>query len=61
MKVKEIMDKEFIAVSPDMDIVEASIKMESHKKFTTPVLDDEKHLIGWITSFGCYKGSKRQS
>ncbi|WP_048190656.1 HPP family protein [Methanobacterium sp. SMA-27] len=56
MKVKEIMDKEFIAVSPDMDIVEASIKMESHKKFTTPVLDDEKHLIGWITSLDVTRG-----
>ncbi len=56
MKVKEIMDKEFIAVSPDMDIVEASIKMESHKKFTTPVLDEEKHLIGWITSLDVTRG-----
>ena len=56
MKVKEIMDKEFIAVSPDIDIVEASIKMESHKKFTTPVLDDEKHLIGWITSLDVTRG-----
>ena len=44
MKVKEIMDKNFIAVSQDMGIVEASIKMESHKKFTTPVLDDKKRL-----------------
>ncbi len=56
MKVKEIMDKEFIAVSQDMDIEEASIKMESHKKFTTPVLDDEKRLIGWITSLDVTRG-----
>ncbi len=56
MKVKEIMDKEFIAVSPDMSIVEASIKMESHKKFTTPVLDDKKRLIGWITSLDVTRG-----
>ena len=56
MKVKEIMDKEFIAVSPDMDIVEASIKMESHKKFTTPVLDDKKRLVGWITSLDVTRG-----
>ncbi|MFZ0441552.1 MAG: CBS domain-containing protein, partial [Methanobacterium sp.] len=27
-----------------MDIVEASIKMESHKKFATPVLDNKKRL-----------------
>ena len=56
MKVKEIMDKNFIAVSPDMSIVEASIKMESHKKFTTPVLDDKKRLIGWITSLDVTRG-----
>ena len=56
MKVKEIMDKNFIAVSPDMGIVEASIKMESHKKFTTPVLDDKKRLIGWITSLDVTRG-----
>jgi len=56
MKVKEIMDKDFIAINQDMDIVEASIKMESHKKFTTPVLDNKKHLIGWITSLDVTRG-----
>lgn len=56
MKVKEIMDKDFIAISQDMDIVEAAIKMESHKKFTTPVLDNKKHLIGWITSLDVTRG-----
>jgi len=56
MKVKEIMDKEYIAVSADMDIVEASIKMESHKKFATPVLDNKKRLIGWITSLDVTRG-----
>ncbi len=56
MKVKEMMDKEFIAVKPDMGIVEASIKMEAHKKFTTPVLDYNKRLIGWITSLDVTRG-----
>ncbi len=56
MKVKEIMDKEFIAVNPEMDIVEASIRMESHKKFTTPVLDDKRRLVGWITSLDVTRG-----
>ncbi len=50
MKVKEIMDKEYIYVSPDQDVVEVSLLMEKKKKFTTPVVDDEKKLIGWITS-----------
>jgi CBS domain-containing protein len=56
MKVKEIMDKEFIGVDPNMTIVDASIKMESHKKFTTPVLDNNNILIGWITSLDVTRG-----
>ena len=32
MKVKEIMDTEFIAVQLTKDIIEASIKMEAHKR-----------------------------
>jgi len=50
------MDKEFIGVGPNMTIVDASIKMESHKKFTTPVLDNENTLIGWITSLDVTRG-----
>ena len=50
MKVKEMMDKEYIYVSPDQDVVEVSLIMEKTKKFTTPVVDNEKKLIGWITS-----------
>jgi CBS domain-containing protein len=56
MNVKEIMDTEFIAVSADMTIIEASIKMEAHKRFTTPVLDHRKRLIGWITSLDVTRG-----
>lgn len=56
MKVKEIMDKEFIDVSPDQGLIEVSIKMEKHKKFTTPVVDSENHLVGWITSLDVTRG-----
>jgi len=56
MKVKEIMDKDFIDVSPDEDLVEVSIKIEKHKKFTTPVVDDQKKLLGWITTLDILKG-----
>jgi CBS-domain-containing membrane protein len=56
MNVKEIMDTEFIAVSANMTIIEASIKMEAHKRFTTPVLDNRKRLIGWITSLDVTRG-----
>lgn len=56
MKVKEIMDKEYIYVSPDQDIVEVSLMMEKKKKFTTPVVDSDKCLIGWITSLDVTRG-----
>lgn len=56
MNVKEIMDTEFIAVTAEMTIIEASIKMEAHKRFTTPVLDNRKRLIGWITSLDVTRG-----
>ncbi len=51
LKVKEIMDEEFIYVSPDQNIDEVSIIMEKVKKFTTPVVDKDIRLVGWITSF----------
>jgi predicted transcriptional regulator len=56
MKVKEIMDKEFIVVSPDQKVDEVSIKMEKKRKFTTPVVDDDEKLVGWITSLDVTRG-----
>jgi CBS domain-containing protein len=58
MKAKEMMDKDFIYVSPNDKIIDASIKMEKSRKFTTPVVDENKRLIGWITSFDIIKGLK---
>lgn len=56
MKAKEMMDKEFVYVSKDDSIVDASIKMEELKRFTAPVLDKDMKLEGWITSFNITKG-----
>lgn len=56
MKVKEIMDKEFIAVSPEDRVVEVSLKMEETRKFTTPVVDGDGKLVGWVTSFDVMRG-----
>jgi CBS domain-containing protein len=56
LKVKEIMDEEFIYVSPDQNIDEVSIIMEKGKKFTTPVVDKDIRLVGWITSFNITQG-----
>ena len=56
MKVNEMMDKDFIVVSPDDDLVEVSILMEKKLRFTTPVVDDKKRLVGWITSLDVTRG-----
>ncbi|MEN6330092.1 MAG: CBS domain-containing protein [Methanobacteriaceae archaeon] len=56
MKVKEIMDKEFIEFSPSDSIVDASLKMEENRKFTTPVVDSQGKLVGWITSLDVTRG-----
>ncbi len=65
MIVKEIMDKEIIDISPEMSLVDVSKKMEKYKKFAMPVVDNEKKLIGWITSFdvsiGFREGYKKAS
>ena len=50
MKVRELMDKEFVYVSPEESITDVSIRMEKYRKFTSPVLDKEMKLVGWITS-----------
>lgn len=56
MKAKEMIDEQFIFVNKDESIVDVSIKMEEAKRFTAPVLDDSKILVGWITSFNITKG-----
>lgn len=51
-----MMDKDFIVVSPEDDLVEVSILMEKKLKFTTPVVDEKMRLIGWITSLDVTRG-----
>ncbi len=59
MKVNEMMDKDFIVVSPDDNLVEVSILMEKKLRFTTPVVDDQKRLVGWITSLDVTRGFRK--
>ncbi|NYB52843.1 MAG: CBS domain-containing protein [Methanobacteriaceae archaeon] len=56
MLVKEIMDKNFIVVSPEETLKDVSILMEEKRKFTTPVVDGQNRLIGWITSLDVTRG-----
>lgn len=56
MKVRELMDQEFIVVLEDQDIVDVSVMMEEKRKFTCPVVDNDKKLIGWVTSLDVTRG-----
>lgn len=56
MKVREIMDEEFVYVTQDQNIEEVAVIMEKARKFTTPVVDGDLRLVGWITSFNITKG-----
>lgn len=56
MKAKEMMDKDFIYVSPEDSVENVSIKMEESRRFTSPVVSPDMKLIGWITSLDVTRG-----
>ncbi len=56
MRVKELMDSNFNYVLAADDLIEVSINMENHRFFTAPVVDDNKKLVGWITSLDITRG-----
>ena len=56
MKAKELMDKDFVYLNADDSVIDASKAMEEVRRFTCPVVNDKKQLIGWITSFDITKG-----
>jgi Mg/Co/Ni transporter MgtE len=60
MRVKEIMDQKFIIVGPDEDLLQASIKLEEHRKFTVPVVNTDNKLIGWITALDIMRGLREE-
>ena len=56
MRAKELMDKNFVYLNTNDSIVEDSKVMEEIRRFTCPVVNDNKQLIGWITSFDITRG-----
>lgn len=56
MKAKELMDKDFVYLNCDDTVAEASKAMEHVRRFTCPVVNENKQLVGWITSFDITKG-----
>ncbi|BDZ71235.1 hypothetical protein GCM10025861_17520 [Methanobacterium petrolearium] len=62
MLVNEMMDKDFIVVSPDDDLIDVSILMEKKLRFTTPVVDEKRSLLDgslpWMLPVGLGKVKK---
>ena len=50
------MDKEFVYLNCEDSVVEVSKVMEEIRRFTCPVVNDNKQLVGWITSFDITRG-----
>ena len=61
MRAKELMDKDFVYLNADDSVIEVSKTMEEIRRFTCPVVNDEKQLIGWITAFDITKGLREGS
>ena len=56
MKAKQLMDKDFVYLNCDDSVVEVSKVMEEIRRFTCPVVNDKKQLVGWVTSFDVTRG-----
>ena len=56
MRAKELMYKEFVYLNCDDNVIEVSKVMEEIRRFTCPVVNDNKQLVGWITSFDITRG-----
>ena len=56
MKASELMDKDFVYINADDSVIEVSKAMEQVRRFTCPVVNDNKQLIGWVTAFDITKG-----
>jgi len=56
MRAKELMDKNFVYLNSEDSVVEVSKVMEEIRRFTCPVVNDNKQLIGWVTSFDITRG-----
>ena len=56
MRAKELMDKNFVYLNSEDSVVEVSKVMEEIRRFTCPVVNEDKQLIGWITSFDITRG-----
>ncbi|ABR54683.1 putative signal transduction protein with CBS domains [Methanococcus vannielii SB] len=50
MKVKSLMDTKFLKIYPEYSIEYTAELMNKTKRFSTPVINKDEKLIGWINS-----------
>jgi predicted transcriptional regulator len=60
-EVRNIMTKKPVVVHPDDSIQELFKKMESFKLQQVPVVDDENHFLGLITTYDLWRNSSGPS
>lgn len=56
MRAKELMDKNFVYLNCNDTVIEVSKVMEEIRRFTCPVVNENKQLVGWVTSFDITRG-----
>lgn len=50
MKVKSLMDTKFLKIFPETTIQQTAELMHRTKRFSTPVIDRDEKLVGWVNS-----------
>jgi len=50
MKVKELMTKDVLTITPDDEVVFAFEKLMKYKISALPVLDDDENIVGIVTA-----------
>ena len=59
VRVKDVMEKVFVSVTPDIPIRDVFRIFIKHRLLAVPVVDEEDHLIGLISSADLmYRSSK---
>ncbi|AEF97162.1 CBS domain-containing protein [Methanotorris igneus] len=50
MKVKELMDTNFLKVYPDYTVEEVAKLMHEKNRYSAPVVDEHDKLVGWVNA-----------
>ncbi|MAC47861.1 CBS domain-containing protein [Oceanospirillum beijerinckii] len=57
IKAKDFMDPAPLAIEPDTGVIRALRKLLSAKVSGAPVVDQEQHLVGFISEADCMRGT----